>query len=661
MVLRRRLISMRIVICFIIFLCFCEGFSQRGRLLLVGGGSEKTNPNGWSTPAYTWAGQGKKVAIIGTSTGALAPYFMQQCHAARAKEFAIATYDSANSQATYDTLVSYEVIFFRGGDQYEYYNLYRNTKLLDAVNYVYGHGGTICGTSAGMHILSSVVFTAKNGSAYPDECIEDPNNHYVTLANDFLDLFPGYLFDTHFAERARFGRLTGFLANYQLNHGQSLTGIGMDDMTCMTVDETGLGTVFGTGCANIYLSGSSYSLNGKKLLVDTLQMVQLLQGCTYNFLSGQAGYSTLDQQISTGSLGESANVTLLASGSDQLTDNLGMLTALVQGAGNQSEEILLLSGDQAIANTFGNKLSELGAPNSVIFKPDLQSGNDTVLRRKIMEARKILFIKNTYQDFSAFLGTSNGMLLSHKVIADSMITAFVGDNARFAGKTVVDNYLDLYASWYGELTFQPGLAILRHTVIMPNTFLNSDVYENTSTAVPYAMLRDTLKYGIWLTNHNYMKYSPVDAKAMLSGYGAAPVMVIANAGSLAGFSTQTATGSTSTAPRMVAGFEKLHLSLIDETTPYQMGVVQSSGIPPQELKPLLHISPNPVSDKLFITSNNLFANWLIIDIYGNILLRGTIMDEVNPVDVSALQPGLYIFRIDDDHQNLPGYSKFIKL
>ncbi len=183
-------------------LCFCgftAAYAQPGRLLLVGGGAEKNGVSSWSTPAYRWAGEGKRVAIIGTSTGSLAPYFMQQCGAAWAKEFAIASHDSADSQLTYDTLVTYDVIFFRGGDQYDYYDLYRDTKLQDAVEYLYSQGGTICGTSAGMSILSSIVYTAENGSAYPDECIEDPNNQYVTLANDFMDFVPGFVFDTHFA------------------------------------------------------------------------------------------------------------------------------------------------------------------------------------------------------------------------------------------------------------------------------------------------------------------------------------------------------------------------------------------------------------------------------------------------------------------------------
>ena len=651
---------MKLIVLILFVLCFVNGFSLPGRVLIVGGGTEKNGPNSWSTPAYRWAGEGKKVAIVGTSTGSLAPYFVAFCNAASAKEFAIATFDSANSQATYDTLTSYDVIFFRGGDQYEYYNLYKNSRLLDAVNFVYNRGGTVCGTSAGMHILSSVVFTARYGSAYPDECIENPNNHYVTLANDFLQLFPGYIFDTHFAERARFGRLTGFLANYWLNRGAAITGIGLDDYTCMTIDETGLGTVYGTGCANLYLAGTGYSLNGTKLLADTLNIIQLLQGCTYNFQTGQIGYSSLDQQINTASLEESGNYTVLASGSDLLTDNLAMITNLVQFTGTPSSPILLLSGDQALAGTFSNKLIESGASQVYIFNPVVQSGSDPILGDRILNAGKILFLKNNDQDFLNFLGTQNGKLLQQRVRTDSTVSAFVGDNARFAGKTIVGNYLTEYASWYGELTFSRGLSLLRHTVIMPNTYLSSDMYENTATAVPYAMLKDTLKYGIWLTNHNYMKYAPVSGKALLTGFGNAPVMVIANAGSKAGFSSHNANGSGTTPPRMVAGFESLKLSLIDETTPYMMGVVQQAGVGEQQKGLAFFLSPNPVDDQLTLTCEDHPVGWSIVDLTGKVLMCGETSGPKEEIDISQLSRGIYFIEAITDQFGLAGSRKFVK-
>jgi len=646
---------------FLLFITYSvHAYSQPGRLLLVGGGSEKNGQSSWSTPAYRWAGEGKRVAIIGTSTGSLAPYFIQQCGATYAKEFAIASRDSADSQVLYDTLLTYQVIFFRGGDQYEYYDLYRNTKLQDAVNNLYSNGGTICGTSAGMHILSSVVFTAQNGTVYSYESIENPNNLYVTLADDFMNFAPGYVFDTHFAERARFGRLTGFLAYYSMNKGIDITGVGMDDMTCMTVDETGLGTVRGTGCANIYTSGSTYSLNGTKLLADTVKIVQLLQGCTFNFNTQEVTLPALNRAINTSLLEETGNYTVLASGSNKLIENQAMLSELVTGNGLISDSILILTGDEILANTFKDKILLLGTPYVSTVVMNAAAGSDSDLSLKIYNAEKILFISNNTAIFNQFIHTPNGELLNQKVKSSGMISAFVGDDSRYAGKTVVDNYYDLYASYYAELTFSKGLSLLSTTIIMPNTFYDSDMYENSATAVPYAMALDTLKYGIWLTNHNFMKFAPLNGKTTLTGYGVAPVMVLRNAGTLTGFSTQTGTGSTSVKPRMVAGFDHLQLSMIDYTTPYNMGNVNTSGIAYPVISESASISPNPVMDELTINTDFPDFKWEITDINGRQLITGSSGNDLTKLNVSALKPGLYMVRIFNSTLSKTAVSKFIK-
>jgi cyanophycinase len=647
---------------FILFFLFgfFNAFTQPGRLLLVGGGAEKEGAASWSTPAYRWAGEGKKVAIVGISIGSLAPYFIQRCGATRAKEFAISTHDSADSQATYDTLTSYDVIFFRGGDQYDYYRLYRNTKLQEAVNEVYRRGGTICGTSAGMHILSTVVFTAKNGTAYPYSCIENPNNARVTLASDFMNFFPGLIFDTHFAERGRFGRLVGFLANYALNKGEAITGLGMDDMTCMTVDEQGLGTVYGTGCANLYKSGSNYSLNGTKLIADTVQIIQLLHGSTLNFQTGKITYAGLDRQMTTDKLEETGNYTILASGSNPVSDNQAMLIDLVNNTGSPKAEIVVLTGDQNLAEAYKTKLLELGVDQVNIFIAKIENGNDANLANQITQATKILFLKNWFISFSAFLSTPNGKLLLQQVKKDHMITAFIGEDARLAGKTVVENYLTLYASYYAKLSFGKGLSLLNHTVLMPDTYLNEDVFENTATAVPYAMARDTLKYGIWLTNHSYMKYTPVQGKATLTGYGTAPVMVLANAGTLAGFSSHTASGSTGSLPRMVAGFEHLQLAMIDYTTPYIMGNTHPARIDDLGEIQSPVISPNPVQKEISLKWNSTGYEWEITDLQGRILKQGKARNNPERIDVSNFRSGLYLVIIKNEQKNRFTPLKFIK-
>ncbi|PKP53889.1 MAG: hypothetical protein CVT92_01620 [Bacteroidetes bacterium HGW-Bacteroidetes-1] len=636
-----------------------SSFSQNGRMLLVGGGSEKNAASGWSVPAYRWAAEGKRVAVIGYSTGSLANYLKQYCGASFAKEFVITSRDSANSQILFDTLLTYQVVFFRGGDQFDYYQYYKNTKLQEAAEHIYQNGGTLAGTSAGMHILSSVLFTAENGTVYPYEAIENPNNPYMTLANDFFDFFPGYIFDTHFSERGRFGRLVGFMAHYQQQNRTALTGFGMDDMTCMTVDENRIGTVYGTGCANIYTTESPFQLNGTKLLNEAVKVTQLIQGCSFDFNTREFTMPTHTLLLNTSGLEETGNYTLLASGGNTLSSNHTMLTDFVTNNGQTSDPVLILTGNETVTTGFKNYLLEQGAASADLFLVNNAAGSDVDLAEKIQSVTKILFVANEPNTFNQFLETENGILLKSRIFSNNIITAFVGDDARFAGKTVVENYYTEYASYYGELTFSEGLSLLKHSMIMPNTFFHSSMYENTSTAVPYVMARDTLKYGIWLTNKNYLKVKPEESKTTLTGYGAAPVMILRNDGGKAGFSTQTGTGGNSS-PRMEAGFEQLTLSLIDYTTPYVLGNTNTSSVREQEIESAISFLTNPVKNQLTFQCPFPSFEWEIINCSGISIMLGNSISNLVNISTDGLASGVYIVRVTGINSEGRAFGKFIK-
>ena len=96
----------------------------------------------------------------------------------------------ANSQAIYDSLMNYDVFFIKGGNQWDYYNTWNDTKVEDAIHDKFNQGGVIMGTSAGMAILSEVIFTAENGTVYPDDALTDPYNWIdIALDDDFLGIF----------------------------------------------------------------------------------------------------------------------------------------------------------------------------------------------------------------------------------------------------------------------------------------------------------------------------------------------------------------------------------------------------------------------------------------------------------------------------------------
>ena len=145
----------------------------------------------------------------------------------------ISTIAAANLQETYDELITAKAIFIRGGDQWDYIRLWKGTKVDSAINFVFQNGGVIAGTSAGAAVLGDVDFSAQNGSAYPDEALQNPFYSRMQFEDNFLNLVPNVLFDTHFIERARHGRLIAMIYNQHFTAGRDLIGVGIDDRTAI--------------------------------------------------------------------------------------------------------------------------------------------------------------------------------------------------------------------------------------------------------------------------------------------------------------------------------------------------------------------------------------------------------------------------------------------
>ena len=112
---------------------------------------------------------------------------------------------------------------------------------------------------------------------------------------------------------------------------------------------------------------------------------------------------------------------------------------------------------------------------------------------------------------------------------------------------------------------------------------------------------------------------------------------------------------------MIAGFEHLQLSLIDYTTPYVMGSVQTSGVMDNDsLKPLV-ISPNPVNKILTLNWISNDYSWEITNIRGNHEMRGNSHFKKETVDVSLLKPGIYIIEAKNERSSQTTVLKFVKM
>lgn len=626
--------------------------SAQGYLVLIGGGSENDDVQGWNRPPYQWAldrSNNKRVALISfnNETNWLPDYFINQLGALEARNIRINTIALADAQSTYDTLMSYDVLFLKGGDQNNYYSTYKGTKTAQALQDKFNQGGVICGTSAGLAVMSEVLFTASNGTVYPDECLENPGNQYIQLANDFLTLMPGFIFDSHFNDRGRLARLAGFLAHWQFQHNQRITGIGLDERTAMVIDTSLMATVFGTGAATILRANhdSAFSTKGSRLGAQDVTLTQLIHQCTMDLRTGTI--TGLTQSVTPANLHENRNYTLFFSGDNSGTHNIQMLQQLV-GSGDISDTILVVCGNATSANVTQiiQALQQAGGQYFVVYEAKTNNLNNSNFSNHIGTTRKFLFVANEWYILEHFLNNgSTGPWLRQRISHDSVFVAFVGSDSRFAGTLVIENHLMNNAANNGSLMIKPGLGLLQTTVILPEIYLNSNMYVNGS-GVPYVMIRDAMANGILLYKSGYMRYHAADGKTWFTAGGNHPVQMMRHSGCTGNLVSKTSS-STSSTLRQIAGFDAFDYLVLNQGDSTMAGDHVS-------LQPVPHTSKsitlpvdffwNPGCQQLQVNALNQESFTLqVYDITGKLLIVKNITEAITLISIPNRSTAEMIF------------------
>lgn len=112
-------------------------------------------------------------------------------------------------------------VFIAGGDQSDYINYWKGTKLDQTLQGLMARNVPVGGTSAGLAVLGQFDFAALRGSVTSTQALDNPYNKYMTLDPNPLSLTGGFLappalastvLDAHFDSRDRMGRLMAFVA-----------------------------------------------------------------------------------------------------------------------------------------------------------------------------------------------------------------------------------------------------------------------------------------------------------------------------------------------------------------------------------------------------------------------------------------------------------------
>ncbi|CAF1413538.1 unnamed protein product [Rotaria sordida] len=219
-----------------------------GGTVLVGGGRDVDAAMQWMIKK---SGGGDFVIIRATGTDAYNSYIYNLGSVNSVETLLINSRTLANDPQVEATIRRAEAVFIAGGDQANYVNYWKDTRVEDALNYLRNMKQVpIGGTSAGCAILGRTYFSAINGTVTSSEALANPYNRYVTLGyDDFLSqpYLSNVITDTHFNNPDRRGRLITFLARMNKDYGVIGRGIGIDESTALCIEFDGTSKVFGSG------------------------------------------------------------------------------------------------------------------------------------------------------------------------------------------------------------------------------------------------------------------------------------------------------------------------------------------------------------------------------------------------------------------------------
>ena len=215
---------------------------------LMGGATEHDNAMRWLLQK---ANGGDVVVLRSTGSNGYNDYLYSQLGVAVNSVETIVITSAAGAISPYvlNKVANAEMIWFAGGNQYDYVSYFRNNALEDLINtHVTTKHAPIGGTSAGMAILGNNYFSAQNGSITSAQALANPYASNANLGhNDFLSIpfMTDVITDTHYDNPDRKGRQATFLARLKTDYGITPKGIACNEYVAVCIGTDGIAHVYG--------------------------------------------------------------------------------------------------------------------------------------------------------------------------------------------------------------------------------------------------------------------------------------------------------------------------------------------------------------------------------------------------------------------------------
>ncbi|HSP87866.1 MAG TPA: T9SS type A sorting domain-containing protein [Ignavibacteriaceae bacterium] len=493
-----------------IFLSLQVLLKAQGYLCAIGGGSEDYDD--WSDEPYSWivekSDSGKIIILSFYDESNWIPDYLLSFGAAEAYNKKINSVSVANLHSTYDELITAKAIFIKGGDQWNYINTWKGTLTEDAINYVFQNGGVIAGTSAGAAVLGEFDFTARFGSAYSDETLIDPFDQSIDIEDNFLNLMPNILFDQHFIERGRFGRLIAMIFNAKFEMGKDIVGVGIDDRTAICIEPNGIGTVKGSGAVAIFYKNNltNFINDPSGYTIENIKCDQLVASWSYDFNSLEISFIPPSaKNVDTSAIINFPLTDFYVTGNNNITSHLPNLSQFLEKY--NSENILVIShpGFSVNLNTLTDYLISQNQNYSVLFLTSEILNNSSAVQQ-MESADCLIFAGDSLNVLSKLNETSSLLSIAFYNQLENLPIFFFGNSGKISSQNYIDNVdNDYLAGWRGKMTNNNGLSIFGDLIYQPLIFEDSDFYENRTSALLWGLMLNRKKIGIYTDGNELIK------------------------------------------------------------------------------------------------------------------------------------------------------------
>lgn len=224
--------------------------ATQGGVVIMGGSTDVD-------AAFQWminrSGGGDVVIIRASGTDAYNSYVNKLGKVNSVETLKIDSRKLADNDGVSRIVRNAEMLFIAGGDQSDYTEYWKGTKLMDAINYLMNEKKVpVGGTSAGAAVLGNYYYSGERASVTSAAALGNPYSRDITLyKDDFLrtPFLQNVVTDQHFSQRERQGRTAVFLGRIMTDWNKTPFAVAVDERTAVCIDEAGKAEVKGSNKA----------------------------------------------------------------------------------------------------------------------------------------------------------------------------------------------------------------------------------------------------------------------------------------------------------------------------------------------------------------------------------------------------------------------------